>query len=98
MTADIAAPKTITRRGLLFGSRASPLKSVASVSPHCLSIRGVTCRSCDDACPVRAIRFRPQLGGRSHPTIDPELCTACRDCVSVCPVAALSIVEAAGNA
>jgi len=98
MTANTAAPKTVSRRDLLLGSRSSSLKPVASISAHCLSIRGVTCRSCDDACGVRAIRFRPQLGGRSRPAIDPELCTGCGDCVPVCPVAALSIQEAASNA
>jgi ferredoxin-type protein NapF len=75
------------------GDPAAPAsaKPVAHIAPHCLANDNAVCRSCGDACPVNAIRFRPRLGGAALPEIDTEKCTACGDCVAPCPVAAVTI-------
>lgn len=45
---------------------------------------------CQDACPVDAIVFDPEL---SLLTVDPELCVACGDCVDVCPYQGIFLGE-----
>lgn len=83
-----------SRRDFLSGLRRDrkPVKAVAQVGEQCLSLRGISCRTCDDACDVRAIQFSPQLQGRFQLSINQETCTACGNCVEVCPVSALSII------
>ncbi|MGL5991718.1 MAG: ferredoxin-type protein NapF [Plesiomonas sp.] len=65
------------------------------ISSTCLAHNSVTCRSCQDGCEPRAIRFTPVLGGVSPPVIDAALCSGCGACVSVCPVQAISLISAA---
>ena len=62
--------------------------------PDCLSVRGVTCRSCGDACESRAIAFRLAVGGRAIPQVDTVACDGCGACVTVCPTHAVQIEEA----
>lgn len=64
---------------------------------RCLSVRGITCRSCGDSCSTRAIRFRPQVGGRADLHIDLALCTGCGACVPVCPAGVLKVEEPGGE-
>ncbi|BEQ15935.1 4Fe-4S dicluster domain-containing protein [Desulfoferula mesophila] len=45
---------------------------------------------CQDACPVKAIVFDPEL---SLLTVDPELCVACGDCVEACPYQGIFLGE-----
>lgn len=86
---------SLTRRTLLTGGgRESALRSVAAISEHCFAFTGVSCRSCEDACEPRAIRFRPQSGGHYHPKLDADICTGCGDCIAVCPAGAMTIEAA----
>ncbi|TMV05613.1 ferredoxin-type protein NapF [Ruegeria sediminis] len=62
----------------------------ARVAETCLSMNGVVCRSCQDACDAQAIRFRLQTSGRSTPEIDIESCTGCGACAGSCPAGAVS--------
>jgi len=68
----------------------------ARIEPTCLSLNGVTCRSCQDTCDVRAIRFRLEVGGRAVPRLDPESCTGCGACVGSCPVGAIALERVQG--
>jgi ferredoxin-type protein NapF len=63
----------------------APWRLRPAIGQQCLSTHGIYCRSCGDACPERAIRFRAMLGGRAEITIDQDACTGCGACVSVCP-------------
>lgn len=65
----------------------------ARISPACLSLRGVSCRACQDTCEPEAIRFRPMLGGRAEPVLDPEHCTGCGACAAICPAGAVSFTR-----
>ena len=55
----------------------------------CLAEGGITCRSCEDACESRAIRFRLQVGGRAALQIDPAACNGCGACIPACPAGVL---------
>jgi len=63
----------------------------AVISDECLAKRHVMCRSCEDACALRAIVFAPVSGGFPSPEIAIADCTGCGGCVSVCPENAVSI-------
>ena len=63
----------------------------AVVTGDCLSLRGTTCRACEDQCDEAAIRFRLMTGGHAAPVIDIDSCTGCSACVSSCPAAAISL-------
>ncbi len=63
----------------------------AEVGAGCLSLAGTGCRLCQDPCDQNAIRFRPMLGGRAQPEIDPAACTGCGACFAPCPVGALAL-------
>ncbi|WP_171128587.1 MULTISPECIES: ferredoxin-type protein NapF [unclassified Ruegeria] len=65
----------------------------ALIHDHCLSMTGISCRSCQDSCDQSAIRFKLQLGGRAQPEIDLDRCTGCGACASVCPVGAVSFEQ-----
>ncbi|MGG7568543.1 ferredoxin-type protein NapF [Rhodovulum sp. DZ06] len=62
----------------------------ARIEPACLSLQGVACRACEDACEPRAIRFRPQVGGAAKPAIDMNQCTGCGECAFTCPAKAIA--------
>lgn len=63
-----------------------------AIGGNCLSKTGTECRSCQDACPQAAIRFRPRLGGIAVPELDGDLCTGCGACLAPCPVDAIRAV------
>lgn len=62
----------------------------AKVGNGCLSMQGITCRACEDACEARAIRFRLATGGRSRPILDMDQCSGCGACASACPTQVIS--------
>ncbi len=68
-----------------------PWNLKATILPSCLSLNAVMCRSCGDACDVRAIRFRLEPGGVAKPVLDQEQCTGCGECFAVCPIKAVKI-------
>lgn len=94
----MTATGNLTRRGLLTGmsgrrgssDRAKP-GAVAGIGGDCLARAGIHCRSCGDACPEAAIRFRPRLGAPPLPEVGPARCTGCGACVEVCPAGAVSL-------
>jgi len=63
----------------------------ASIEPSCLSLNGIVCRSCGDACDTDAIRFQLQTGGRATPLLDSERCNGCGECFAVCPNDSISL-------
>jgi ferredoxin-type protein NapF len=63
-----------------------------SITENCLSLQGIVCRSCSDACEPAAIRFRLKTRGRSSPQVIDHLCTGCGECFAVCPSRAISVL------
>jgi ferredoxin-type protein NapF len=72
-------------------SKARPWRHKAAIGGQCLDARGISCRICGDACTTRAIRFRPQLGGRVAIELDRAFCTGCGGCVGSCPAGAITL-------
>ncbi|WP_127959969.1 ferredoxin-type protein NapF [Serratia microhaemolytica] len=68
-------------------------QQVANIADHCLALRGVECRSCQDSCEVPAIAFRPQLNGVAQPLLDQNSCNGCGACVAPCPAQAIAITR-----
>jgi ferredoxin-type protein NapF len=62
------------------------------VGEGCLTNFGVMCRSCEDACEPRAIRFPLVAGKVPQPTIDIDACTGCGACIRPCPETAISLM------
>ncbi len=71
----------------------SPWGLIADISAKCISLHGVTCRSCADSCEEESISFHHQPGGISQPLIDTKSCTGCGSCVAPCPVHAIKVSE-----
>ncbi|WP_442969811.1 ferredoxin-type protein NapF [Roseibium sp. Sym1] len=65
----------------------------AEVQNTCLSMNGVMCRTCEDVCEPRAIRFKLALGGISEPLVDFAQCTGCGACAHSCPAQAIRIIQ-----
>ena len=90
----------VSRRALLrpaAGRRGAETDNHAvAIGSSCLAHRGVSCRSCEDVCEPRALRFRPELGGVFKPEIDLAACTNCGECGLICPVNAIKLAGRAG--
>ncbi len=65
----------------------------AHVTNACLSLQGVTCRTCEDQCDNQAISFKLMAGGKSEPQINNKLCNGCGACAAACPTGAVSFYE-----
>ena len=63
----------------------------ASINNQCLSLNGIVCRSCAEACDTDAIHFQLQTGGRATPLLNQELCNGCGECHAVCPNHSISL-------
>lgn len=64
---------------------------VAHFAPSCLSLQGIVCRLCEEACEAQAIRFTPLIGGLAMPRVEGEACSGCGTCVSACPARAIEM-------
>ncbi|MDO5054127.1 ferredoxin-type protein NapF [Pasteurella oralis] len=67
------------------------------ITANCLTQKSVECRSCEDSCEMRAIRFKRQLGGVSQPILDLESCNGCGACIKGCPVSAIKVLFTANE-
>ena len=81
--------------GALDRELAQPWSLKAQVAESCLSMRGITCRACGDACTARAIRFQLQTGGRAVPVVNESICNGCGSCIATCPIQVIQLEEAA---
>lgn len=81
--------------GALMPDRLAEWPWRAQIAPTCLSMTGVTCRTCQDTCDQNAIRFQLQTRGRATPVLDLATCTGCGACAASCPVGAVqfAIIE-----
>ncbi|WP_424405143.1 ferredoxin-type protein NapF [Pasteurella sp. PK-2025] len=62
------------------------------IHSSCLTQQSVECRSCEDSCEMRAIRFKRVLGGISQPVLEPVECNGCGACLQSCPVGAIKVL------
>ena len=79
--------------GALDAEASRPWTWRARIAGNCLSLKGIHCRACQDACEPRAIRFILKAGGRDIPKIDEAACTGCGACSGLCPVSAIRFEE-----
>lgn len=63
----------------------------AELTPGCLTLAGIVCRSCDESCDAGAIHFQLPRGGVAYPRVDAATCIGCGACIGVCPVQALTL-------
>lgn len=64
----------------------------ADIKQSCLALNDIHCQSCQDACDVQAIKFRPSLGKAPAPELDADSCNGCGACLTVCPQDAINLV------
>lgn len=81
----------------LFDMQASPWKVSAAVLSSCLNQHGVYCRSCLDACEVRALTVEFAGPGQQRILLNNDICNGCGACAAVCPEHAISIQNHVGG-
>ena len=64
----------------------APWNIKATIDDSCIAYKGVVCRTCEEMCDERAIKFHPKVGGVSTPEINLEHCNGCGACVEPCPI------------
>ncbi len=52
----------------------------------CLSMQGLHCRACAEACQGGAIQLRSFAGGYARPEVDLACCDGCGACLAACPL------------
>ncbi|WP_301099790.1 ferredoxin-type protein NapF [Otariodibacter sp.] len=62
------------------------------IQTNCLANKLIECRSCEDSCEQRAIRFKREIGKVAKPLLNLELCNGCGACLSSCPTQAITIL------
>jgi ferredoxin-type protein NapF len=78
----------------LFTSKESvPWQQQADISPACLALQNVECRSCHESCESMAITFHLEIGKVAQPTIIAEDCNGCGACISICPTEAMTVIH-----
>ncbi|OOF45644.1 ferredoxin-type protein NapF [Rodentibacter trehalosifermentans] len=70
-----------------------PWEHIIDIGENCLTQRRIECRSCQDNCPMNAIRFHLQMGGVAQPSVNGDTCNGCGACIKSCPVNAIKIVK-----
>ncbi|WP_084643888.1 ferredoxin-type protein NapF [Ferrimonas futtsuensis] len=70
-------------------SEHSPWPYRVALDDTCLTLQGIECRSCADACDMAAISFKPTIG-ISHPVLS-TACNGCGACLPRCPSQSLSL-------
>ena len=83
---EVCAPRALDQIG-----GEPPWRLKARIRNDCLARQNVVCRSCGDACPAQAIRFRPQPMAAALPEVDEAGCTGCGACFAPCPAKAISL-------
>ncbi|MCK3655714.1 ferredoxin-type protein NapF [Pasteurellaceae bacterium Macca] len=71
----------------------SPWEHKVAIQENCLAKKNVECRSCQDSCEGRAIRFHRQLGKSPMPEVNLNSCNGCGACISVCPTHAIVVMH-----
>ncbi|MES9903273.1 MAG: ferredoxin-type protein NapF [Sedimenticola sp.] len=84
----VCKPQALQRGGT---ASAPPWYLTAEILSPCLSLNGVVCRACGEACEVRAIDFKLEMRGVARPILDKHSCTGCGECFAVCPIKAVKI-------
>ena len=75
-------------------SFATGWQHTAAIGEQCLTHFKVMCRSCEDACESRAIRFSLAVGEVPRPAVNTQECTGCGACISPCPENAIAMTTA----
>lgn len=63
------------------------------IAPSCLAQNGIECRSCQDSCEPRAIRFKREIGRIATPILALENCNGCGACLAHCPSQSITILR-----
>jgi ferredoxin-type protein NapF len=72
-------------------SLVEPWEARAFIGAGCFEAQGVSCRACEDSCEARALRARPEFGGRAQMIVNLDACTGCGGCLPVCPTGAITV-------
>lgn len=76
----------------LFDLTQAPWQITAQLQDTCLTLQGIWCQSCKDACEPAAISFILSVGNAPKPSINTDACTGCGACVSPCPSNAIKLL------
>ena len=69
-----------------------PWQHKVEIEASCLAFHGVECRSCEDSCESRAIRFKREIGRSATPQVQLESCNGCGACLSICPTQSMKVL------
>lgn len=80
-----ACVKACEVEGLFNATSQTPWQHKVELQPSCLALNHIECRTCQDSCESRAIRFQRAVGKVAAPTIELERCNGCGACLNRCP-------------